>query len=212
MSAVLLVPLLPLLAALIVVVGSASTRHDRARIAAWPIGAAFCGAIATLYIVATQGPITLRFYDPAAALSVPLPFGFYIDRLSAVMMVLISAIGTIIYTYSIDYMYQDPHERRYLAMIGIAVFVLRDRELAQIAQFQATALGRKTASAVGDYDLAAICGGLGVECLALDHEDQIDAVLDRVVHRAHRIELKGPSLRKRHAVIAPPEANTHAPA
>ena len=124
MSAVLLVPLLPLFAALIVVVGSDSTYHDRARIAAWPIGAAFCGAIATLYIVATQGPITLRFYDPAAALSVPLPFGFYIDRLSAVMMVLISAIGTIIYTYSIDYMYQDPHERRYLAMIGIAVFVL----------------------------------------------------------------------------------------
>jgi DNA replication protein DnaC len=30
-----------------------------------------------------------------------------------------------------------------------------------------------------------------------------DAVLDRVVHRAHRIELKGPSLRKRHAVSAP---------
>jgi len=29
-----------------------------------------------------------------------------------------------------------------------------------------------------------------------------DAILDRVVHRAHRFELKGPSLRKRHAVIA----------
>lgn len=53
MSAVLLVPLLPLIAALIVVVGSDSTRHKRARMAAWPIGADFCGAIATLYIVAT---------------------------------------------------------------------------------------------------------------------------------------------------------------
>jgi DNA replication protein DnaC len=30
-----------------------------------------------------------------------------------------------------------------------------------------------------------------------------DAILDRVVHRAHRIELKGPSLRKRHAVTPP---------
>ena len=30
-----------------------------------------------------------------------------------------------------------------------------------------------------------------------------DAILDRVVHRAHRIELKGPSLRNRHAVNAP---------
>jgi len=32
-----------------------------------------------------------------------------------------------------------------------------------------------------------------------------DAILDRVVHRAHRIELKGPSLRKRHGVGAPAE-------
>jgi DNA replication protein DnaC len=32
-----------------------------------------------------------------------------------------------------------------------------------------------------------------------------DAILDRVVHRAHRIELKGPSLRKRHAVSDPGE-------
>ena len=30
-----------------------------------------------------------------------------------------------------------------------------------------------------------------------------DAILDRVVHRAHRIELTGLSLRKRHAVNAP---------
>ena len=29
-----------------------------------------------------------------------------------------------------------------------------------------------------------------------------DAILDRVVHRAHRLELKGPSLRKRLAVAA----------
>jgi NADH-quinone oxidoreductase subunit L len=124
MSAVLLVPLLPLIAALIVIVGSDSTRHGRARMAAWPIGAAFCGAIATLYIVATQGPITLRLYDPASALSVAVPFGLYIDRLSAVMMVLISGVGTIIYTYSLGYMYQDPHERRYLALIGLTTFVL----------------------------------------------------------------------------------------
>jgi DNA replication protein DnaC len=35
-----------------------------------------------------------------------------------------------------------------------------------------------------------------------------DAILDRVVHRAHRLELKGPSLRKRHAVSAATEADT----
>ena len=124
MSAVLLVPLLPLLAALIVVVGSDSTLQVRAKIAAYPIGAAFLGAIVTLWLVATQGPLTIRFYDPSSLSMLAFPMGFYIDRLSAVMMVLISGVGTIIYTYSLGYMYQDPHERRYLVLIGLTTFVL----------------------------------------------------------------------------------------
>jgi NADH-quinone oxidoreductase subunit L len=124
MSFVILVPLLPLLAALIVVIGRAGSRLTRARLAAWPIGAAFCGAIATLYLVATQGPITIRFYDPASPASIAVPIGFHIDRLSALMMVLISGVGTIIYTYSVGYMYQDPQERRYLSLIGLTTFVL----------------------------------------------------------------------------------------
>jgi len=52
------------------------------------------------------------------------PIGFYIDRLSAVMMVLIAAVGTIIYAYSLGYMYQDSHEPRYLALIGFTLSVL----------------------------------------------------------------------------------------
>ena len=124
MSAVILVPLLPLLAALIVLMGNEGSRYQRAKIAAYPIGAAFLGAIATLWLVATQGPITIRFYDPASLSMLAFPMGFYIDRLSAVMMVLISGVGTIIYTYSIGYMYQDPNDRRYLALIAFTTSVL----------------------------------------------------------------------------------------
>ena len=124
MSFIILVPLLPLLAAIIIIIGTRSSQTRRAKLAAYPIGAAFCGAIIALYLVATQGPITVRFYDPASVASLTFPIGFYIDRLSAVMMVLISGIGTVIYTYSVGYMYQDPHERRYLALIGVTIFVL----------------------------------------------------------------------------------------
>ena len=123
-SAVLLVPLMPLLTTLIVVAGSGGSARRRVRIAVWPIGAALGIAVVTLYVVATQGPITLRLYDPALAGSFPVPLGLYVDRLSAVMMVLISAIGTIIYAYSIEYMYQEPHERRFFSTIGIAICVL----------------------------------------------------------------------------------------
>ncbi len=124
MSVALLVPLLPLFTTLIVITGGERTVHGRAKIAAWPVGGAFLGAIATLYAVTTQGPIFVHLYTPASETWLSVPFSLYIDRLSAVMMMLISAIGTIIYAYSIDYMFQEPHERRYLAMIGIAIFVL----------------------------------------------------------------------------------------
>jgi NADH-quinone oxidoreductase subunit L len=123
-QAVLLVPLLPLAAALLVLVGSDQSRRARARFAAIPIGAAFLSAIVTLYLVATQGPIAIRFYDPQSVGLFALPVGFYIDRLSAVMMVLISGVGTIIYIYSVGHMYQDPYERRYLTLIGFTTFVL----------------------------------------------------------------------------------------
>ncbi|HSL05996.1 MAG TPA: proton-conducting transporter membrane subunit [Nitrospiraceae bacterium] len=121
---VFLIPLLPLLAACVIAVGPDDTRPLRAKIAAFPIGAAFCTAIAALYLVTTQGPITLRLYNPESAGSLAFPIGFYVDRLSAVMMVLISGVGSIIYTYSLRYMYQDAHEPRYLALIGGATFVL----------------------------------------------------------------------------------------
>ena len=124
MTAALLVPLLPLLTVLIVLAGREACRRERVKMGTWPLGAACFGAIWTLYVVATSGPISVRLYDPADANIFPIPISFYIDRLSAVMMVLISAIGTIIYTYSLDYMYQEPHERRYFSTIGVAICVL----------------------------------------------------------------------------------------
>ena len=62
---------------------------------------------------------------------------------------------------------------------GVVVVVLRDRELAQIAQFQHTAMNRKTASIIGDYDVEAICRGVGVECLPMRNATEIEPVLMR---------------------------------
>ena len=124
MSFIILVPLLPLLAAIILAIGTRNSQALRAKIAALPIGAAFLGAIVTLWLVATEGPLTVRFYDPSSLLMLTFPMGFYIDRLSAVMMVLIAGVGIIIYIYSVGYLYQDPQERRYLSLIGFTTFVL----------------------------------------------------------------------------------------
>lgn len=62
--------------------------------------------------------------------------------------------------------------------LPVLFVVLRDRELAQIAQFQATALNRRTGSQVPDYDLSAICAGVGIECLGLRSDEEVAGVLD----------------------------------
>lgn len=125
MSLVMLVPLLPLLAAIIVLIGKPDTKHERARRVGVPaLVAAFLGSVVTLALVASQGPYIVRFYGPSSIINLALPFGFHIDRLSAVMMSLISAVGAIIYRYSINYMYQDRGYGRFLALIGFNTFVL----------------------------------------------------------------------------------------
>ncbi len=65
--------------------------------------------------------------------------------------------------------------------LPVLVLVLRDRELAQIAQFQQIALGQKTCSEVPDYDLAAICRGVGVEYLALRRNADAEAILKQAL-------------------------------
>jgi len=61
--------------------------------------------------------------------------------------------------------------------LAVAIFVLRDRELAQIAQFQSVAFGRKASSVLPDYDLHSISRGVGVECLPLDSDGAIADVV-----------------------------------
>jgi len=65
--------------------------------------------------------------------------------------------------------------------LPVMVLVLRDRELAQIAQFQQVALGRKTCTELPDYDLAAICQGVGVEYLALRSNNDAEVILKQAL-------------------------------
>jgi acetolactate synthase I/II/III large subunit len=67
--------------------------------------------------------------------------------------------------------------------VGIIVMVLRDRELAQIAQFQGTALNRKVASALSDYELEALARGMGAYALSIRSDDQVR----EVIRSAHEI-------------------------
>ena len=123
-SYMIMVPLLPLLTALFAWAAGRRLRIRSARLGALPIVAAFAGAALTLVLVSSQGPVSLRFYEPGAAAGMALPMGFYFDRLSAVMMTLIALVGALIYLYSTQYMYQDRGYGWYLGLIAFTTFVL----------------------------------------------------------------------------------------
>ena len=61
--------------------------------------------------------------------------------------------------------------------VPIAVFVLRDRELAQIAQFQTTAFNRRTASVLPDFHVGSLAEAVGVEWLPLNSDAEIPEVV-----------------------------------
>ncbi len=61
--------------------------------------------------------------------------------------------------------------------LGVTVLVLRDHELAQIAQLQATAMNRKVASVLPPYDLAPLARALGVAFLPMPDDDSVEDVL-----------------------------------
>ena len=70
--------------------------------------------------------------------------------------------------------------------VAIAVVVLRDHELAQIAQFQSIALGSKTTSQLPNYGLEQLCAGMGVQYLRLDRDVEIADVVDQAAGIAER--------------------------
>jgi len=64
--------------------------------------------------------------------------------------------------------------------LPVAIIVLRDRQLAQIAQFQGTAFNRTVASTLPDYEVAGIARAAGIECLSLPDDTEIAPVLERI--------------------------------
>jgi NADH-quinone oxidoreductase subunit L len=123
-SLIAAIALLPLLAALAVGFGRPAGQYRRAQLAVWLLGAACAASVAALVQVASGEPLAYRFYEPAAIGRLVLPVGYHVDRLAAVMMVLVSGVGTLIFRYSLRYMFQEPGYGRFLVHIAVTTAVL----------------------------------------------------------------------------------------
>jgi NADH-quinone oxidoreductase subunit L len=78
----------------------------------------------TLYYVSTEGSIHFMVWPLNPENSSVLKFGMLVDRLTAVMMVLITSVSTVIHVYSIRYLEGDPGYARFFALLSFMTFVI----------------------------------------------------------------------------------------
>ena len=120
----ILVPLLPLASGIILSIFGRQLGEKSSKVGVSALALAFLASLWMLYAVSVGGPIRIMFHPSSSEPNNWLQFGLFIDRLSAVMMVLITSVSTVIHVYSIRYLQGDPGYARFYALLGFMTFVI----------------------------------------------------------------------------------------
>jgi NADH-quinone oxidoreductase subunit L len=116
--------LLPLAAALLTAFPARRITERTYWIGAVAHAIGFGIALHTLYDVAARGHEPIRLTLFASPWSVVPSFDLAIDRLAAVMMLVIAGIGALLYAYSIRYMQQELGRARYQTLLTLTIATL----------------------------------------------------------------------------------------
>jgi len=89
-----------------------------------PIAAFALTLVAFAEMQATGKPIIDFVYSWAVIDGKPLDVAFYFDRLSAVMTLIVTGVGSVIHIYSIGYMHEDKSYARFFAYLNLFLFFM----------------------------------------------------------------------------------------
>lgn len=117
-----LIPFLPLFAFLIVGIGEGWIK-DRAHLVAVPaMVGSFLLSLLALHDVATGQAINVPLYTWLTSGNLDIHIGISIDRLTAVMLILVTTVSTLVHIYTIGYMHGEPGYARFFAYIALFTF------------------------------------------------------------------------------------------
>ncbi|HIE65808.1 MAG TPA: NADH-quinone oxidoreductase subunit L [Nitrospiria bacterium] len=119
----ILIPLLPLVAGLLIPILGKRIKENVYKIGLTAQVAAFFTALLALYQVSVGGPIQigpLSFFGGNGI----IPFGLFIDRLTAVMMVLVTSVSIVIHIFASRYLQEEPGYTRFYTLLSLITFVL----------------------------------------------------------------------------------------
>ena len=90
-------------------------------IAAFAVSALVFGAFAGLH---AEAPVVLRYWSWIPVGTLQVDFALQVDQLSAVMLLVVTGVGSLIHLFSIGYMREDPGYARYFAYLNLFVFFM----------------------------------------------------------------------------------------
>jgi NADH-quinone oxidoreductase subunit L len=91
------------------------------------LAAAFAVSLAVVAAVAQHhgaDPVVVRYWTWIPVGALRIDFALQVDQLSAVMLLVITGVGTLIHLFSVGYMRQDPGYARYFAYLNLFVFFM----------------------------------------------------------------------------------------
>jgi NADH-quinone oxidoreductase subunit L len=117
--ACLAIPVLPLLAFVAILLGGPWLR-GRGHLVALPVaGISFALSVAAAIEVVSSGPVHVPLYTWIGSGSFVVRLGLFVDRLTVVMLVMVTAVSGIVQAYSVRYMQDDGGYSRFFAYVSL---------------------------------------------------------------------------------------------
>ncbi len=118
-----LIPLLPFLSFIILILLGRNFIRDKAHFIAIPaVAGSFLLAVSAFMDVANGQVMNIDVYSWIVSGDFNVSFGFLIDQLTAVMLMVVTSIGTLIFIYSVGYMHGDSGYYRFFAYLSLFIF------------------------------------------------------------------------------------------
>jgi NADH-quinone oxidoreductase subunit L len=119
MSFLILIPLLPFLACLVLALAGRRLGQQSHLVGTTAVALAFAGSVAAFVLVLGEGPQSAGAYRFLQAGTFTVDLGLYVDQLTVLLLLLVTGVSSIVHVYSSRYLIGDPRYPRFFAVIAL---------------------------------------------------------------------------------------------
>jgi NADH-quinone oxidoreductase subunit L len=118
-SIYILIPLLPLAAALVLALFAEQLQGKGHRLVIPAVTGSFLLSIAAFFDVSANGAIRIHLYQFLHVGELAVDLGFYLDQLTVLLLLLVTSVSTVVQVYASRYMLGDPRHSRFFALTAL---------------------------------------------------------------------------------------------